>query len=226
MVRITSLTLSLTFMLTSLLLTACGGGSSSGSNNNANNSGNTQPLSLPSVTSNTHTQMFNLGHTTGASFSNVQGFQITHGGLTQTLQKSNSGNSWTVVWDGTYDGEIFNEWIAFGYEDTPDHDRQIGRFYQNHYNQSQVLSELYYYVNGQISFYAYLEDGTLDSTAVYVPRTNLGPRVITKNGTDLESSIIDLADPAGTSGAIYSGCTASLDTLKTDTSSCTTSVAF
>lgn len=225
MIRITSRTLSLTLMLTSLLLTACGGGSSS-SSNNTNNSGNTQPLSLPSVTSNTHTQSFNLGHTTSSAFSNTQGFQVSYGGLTQTLQKSATDNSWTIIWDGTYDGETFNNWVAFGYEDTPNHAQQIGRFYQNHYNQTQVSAELFYYQNGQISFYSYLEDGTLDSTAVYVPRNNLGPRVITKSGTSVESGIIDLADAAGTSGVIYSGCTASLDTLKTDTSSCTTSVAF
>jgi len=219
----------ITLVMMCLWLSACGGGSSGSSSNNSNsNNANAtnNKIQLPSVSSSPHTQMFNLGHSTSAAFANVQGFQVSYGGLTQTLQKSTTGNSWTVVWDGTYDGVTFNNWVAFGYDDTPNHAQQSGRFYQNYYNQTQVQSELVYFHHEQIAIYTYLEDGTLHSTALYVPRTNLGPRVIMKDHANTTAGVIDLADPSGSAGVMYDGCTADLQTLKTDVSSCTTSVAF
>ncbi|MAY15718.1 hypothetical protein [Thalassolituus alkanivorans] len=206
----------------SALLSACGGGDN-GSDSGSNNS---KTLSLPGVGNNAYAQAFNLGYASSSAFSAVDGFQVTVGGLTQTLHISSGNGSWYVSWDGEYEGDVFSDWTAFGYEETPASNDLIGRFYFYHYNSDVINSELSYYRNGRIFLNVQDDSGTTESTALLVPKSNGGIRIISKDASEASATIVDLNDANGSSGTGYEGCTDDLFTLASDSSSCTSAVAF
>lgn len=206
----------------SALLSACAGGDN-GSDSGSNNS---KTLSLPSVGNNAYAQAFNLGYASSSAFSAVDGFQVTVGGLTQTLHISSGNGSWYVSWDGEYEGEMFNNWTAFGYEETPASNDLIGRFYFYHYNSDVINSELSYYRNGRIFLKVQDENGSLESTALLVPLNDDGIRIISRDASETSATVVDLTDTEGSQGIGYEGCSADIFTLATNISSCSSSVAF
>lgn len=205
----------------SALLSACGGDNGSDSDGN-----NSKTLSLPSVGNNTYAQAFNLGYASSSAFSSVDGFQVTVGGLTQTLHTSSGNGSWYVSWDGEYEGDVFSDWTAFGYEETPASNDLIGRFYFYHYNSDVINSELSYYRNGRIFLKVQDENGSLESTALLVPLNDDGIRIISREASEVSATVVDLTDTEGSQGIGYEGCTADIFTLATNISSCSSSVAF
>lgn len=206
----------------SALLSACGGGDN-GSDSGSNNS---KTLSLPSVGNNAYAQAFNLGYASSSAFSAVDGFQVTVGGLTQTLHISSGNGSWYVSWDGEYEGDVFSDWTAFGYEETPANNDLIGRFYFYHYNSDVINSELSYYRNGRIFLNVQDENGSLESTALLVPLNDDGIRIISRDTSETSATVVDLTDTEGSQGIGYEGCSADIFTLATNISSCSSSVAF
>ncbi len=216
------------FLLTAIicvsgLLSACGGSD----NNASDKSGsNTEKLTLPYSGDNAYVQSFNLGHVWSSAFSEVDGFQVTIGGLTQTLNISDSNNSWYVTWDGEYEGDAFDNWTAFGYEETPASNDLTGRFYFYHYNSDVINSELSYYRNGRIHLTVQDENGSLESTALLVPLNDDGIRIISRDASETSATVVDLTDTEGSQGIGYEGCTADTFTLATNISSCSSSVAF
>lgn len=205
----------------SALLIACGGDNGSDSDGN-----NSKTLSLPSVGNNAYAQAFNLGYASSSAFSAVDGFQVTVGGLTQTLHTSSGNGSWYVSWDGEYEGDVFSDWTAFGYEETPASNDLIGRFYFYHYNSDVINSELSYYRNGRIFLKVQDENGSLESTALLVPLNDDGIRIISRDASETSATVVDLTDTEGSQGIGYEGCTADIFTLATNISSCSSSVAF
>lgn len=205
----------------SALLSACGGdnGSDSGSNNS-------KTLSLPSVGNNAYAQAFNLGYASSSAFSAVDGFQVTVGGLTQTLHISSDSGSWYVTWDGEYEGEMFNNWTAFGYEETPSNNIQSGHFYFYHYNIDVVASTLEYNRDGSIMLKNRDENGFTESIALLVPTGTDSIRIVSRDYSEASATVIDLTDANGSHGVGYENCTADFLLLATDTSSCATAVAF
>lgn len=205
----------------SALLSACGGDNGSDSDGN-----NSKTLSLPSVGNNAYAQAFNLGYASSSAFSAVDGFQVIVGGLTQTLHISSGNGSWYVSWDGEYEGDVFSDWTAFGYEETPANNDLIGRFYFYHYNSDVINSELSYYRNGRIFLKVQDENGSLESTALLVPLNDDGIRIISRDASETSATVVDLTDTEGSQGIGYEGCTADIFTLATNISSCSSSVAF
>ena len=205
----------------SALLIACGGDNGSDSDGN-----NSKTLSLPSVGNNAYAQAFNLGYASSSAFSAVDGFQVTVGGLTQTLHTSSGNGSWYVSWDGEYEGDVFSDWTAFGYEETPASNDLIGRFYFYHYNSDVINSELSYYRNGRIFLKVQDENGSLESTALLVPLNDDGIRIISRDASETSVTVVDITDTEGSQGIGYEGCTADIFTLATNISSCSSSVAF
>ena len=205
----------------SALLIACGGDNGSDSDGN-----NSKTLSLPSVGNNAYAQAFNLGYASSSAFSAVDGFQVTVGGLIQTLHTSSGNGSWYVSWDGEYEGDVFSDWTAFGYEETPASNDLIGRFYFYHYNSDVINSELSYYRNGRIFLKVQDENGSLESTALLVPLNDDGIRIISRDASETSATVVDLTDTEGSQGIGYEGCTADIFTLATNISSCSSSVAF
>lgn len=205
----------------SALLIACGGDNGSDSDGN-----NSKTLSLPSVGNNAYAQAFNLGYASSSAFSAVDGFQVTVGGLTQTLHTSSGNGSWYVSWDGEYEGDVFSDWTAFGYEETPASNDLIGRFYFYHYNSDVINSELSYYRNGRIFLKVQDENGSLESTALLVPLNDDGIRIISRDASETSATVVDLTDTEGSQGIGYEGCTADIFTLAANISSCSSSVAF
>lgn len=209
-------------LLSSLMLAACGSGSDSSSEDTS-----TPALSLPSAGSNSYAQAFNLGSLWSGAFRNLDGYTVTIDQLTQTLHTAADNGSWSVSWDGEYEGVTFTDWTAFGYEETPDDTTIAGRFYFYHHNTTIREAELLYYRNGRIYLQEWDVNGTLESMAMLVPQANNGLRIITRVVSDSDASVIILDSANGTSSGIaYEGCTANIDTLISNTDSCTSSVVF
>ncbi|MCD8522166.1 MAG: hypothetical protein LRY66_15410 [Saccharospirillaceae bacterium] len=217
------LLLSAAFICISGLLSACGGSDNDSSDTSP---AKTDKLTLPYSGDNAYVQSFNLGHLWSSSFSAVDGFQVTIDGLTQTLHLSSGNNSWHVTWNGEYEGEQFNNWTAFGYEDTPADNEITGRFRFYHYNSHVFSSELSYYRDGRIHLTVQDDNGSPESAALLVPLNSNGIRIINRDASDTSATVVDLIDAEGSQGIGYEGCTADLFTLATNVSSCSSSVAF
>lgn len=205
------------------LLTACGG---SDNHSSEETEQTTDSLKLPDTGSSAFVQSFNLGSLWSSAFSNVNGFTVTVGGLTQTLHTSPDNGSWYVTWDGEYEGEMFNNWTAFGYEETPSNNIQSGHFYFYHYNIDVVASTLEYNRDGSIMLKNRDENGFTDSIALLVPTGTDSIRIVSRDYSEASATVIDLTDANGSHGVGYENCTADFLLLATDTSSCATAVAF
>lgn len=206
-----------------LLLSACGGSSDSSGDDNG-----TMPprsVTLPSAGDNPMSEAFNLGNAMSAPFRYVDGYTVTSGALTETLSVADDGASWYVVWDGEDDdGLHYQQWTAFGYEQAAAGSEYSGRFYLYQSNTPLLQLEIRYYPDERIGMTSYDSSGNAESEALLVAEGGDAIRVISRNTGENEASVV-IIDSQG-SGVSYSGCTASLTVLATETGSCNSSVAF